>query len=231
MPIQTHCSHNNQYDSEFYAHNDNLSFTTDTDLQMSFDENEYEYDENNSYDGEYDMDVLEEAAYQLKHKVIGWSVDNSVSDLEDVYHWNKLEIIDFLDALYEEEEKRFQYNYNENGICPAEQLNAIDRLLEKYETQAEHQYNQCRDRTQYIHHQNNQDLRVFNPTSNSNSINNCYIPTRHTPLGGSPIPNENDQPVDLLAPIRPVRQITTSPLQNHRTHDQRQVLRNIEPNV
>lgn len=229
MVIGTHRSHNNQYDSEFYAHNDNLSFTTETDLQSvhtyqttSSDENENEYDENNSYDGEYDMDVLEEAAYQLKHKVVGWSVDNSVSDLEDVYHWNKLEIIDFLDALYEEEEKRFQDNYNGNGICPAEQLNAIDRLLEKYEKQAEHQYNQCHHRTQYIHHQTNNDLSVFNPDTNAISNNNCYIPTQQRPLGGTP--------VNLLRPLRPVRQITTS-IQGQLTHGQRQVLRNIESNV
>lgn len=209
MPVNT-----NQHQSELDAYlsensvNDNMSYTTETDLQSvhTYQTTSTDVNYDDEYDGEYDMDVLEEAAYLLNHKVIGWSVDNSVSDLKDIHQWNKIEIIDFLDALYEEEEKRMSQENIDTGICPAEQLNAIDRLLEKYERQVEEQYGSSYlERYRPIQLNRNNGNMPDTPVRQGNQ--QSFLRTR--PMGGSPIPNENDEPM-MMQPLSLQRQLTMS---------------------
>lgn len=84
-------------------------------------------------------DVLGEAADILKHKVIGFSVNESVRKLRDC-GWTDDRLFEFLNCLYKRESQR----YNGDRVCcnlpihykrvsPISQMENIEKLIKKYQ--------------------------------------------------------------------------------------------------
>jgi hypothetical protein len=98
------------------------------------------YSSNSSCDECEYYDVLCDAADILKHKVIGFSVHESIKKLRDS-GWTDDRLFEFLNCLYKRESQRYindpvcrNLKIHYKRVSPISQMENIEKLINKYQT-------------------------------------------------------------------------------------------------